>query len=302
MEFFHLSNNSLQGELTSSICNATSLEFLSLSHNYFTKTIPYCISSSLQVLNLSHNKFACTIPHSFNNSSLAISVLDLQMNRFSGTIPQLFEKGNNLMTLNLVGNILEGSFPRSMVNCTKLKVLDVAMRKDDERELGLHYIGYESMYQDSIKVNLKGLDIHLEKILTVFTTIDVYVNMFEEKILEVIGELSKLKNKLEECVPMVSRFETLSSDSFKGNKGLHGFQLDTPCYITHEKSQPLLPSCDTGFFEFGWKPLLLGYICGASSGTSMFWVLIFSGKCQWIARMVNNLLKRRRTRANTRRT
>ncbi|XP_054778254.1 receptor-like protein 35 [Prosopis cineraria] len=232
------------------------------------------------------------------------------------------------------------------------------MRNADEREPSLHYMGYESMYQDSIEVTMKGLKIQLERILTVFTAIDVSMNMFEGKIPEVIEELGKLKvltfshnrligaipssignlmnlesldlssnklvgkiplklasldslgylnlsqNELEGCIPMVSHFETFSSDSFKGNKGLRGFQLDTPYDVAHEKSQPLLPSssCDAGFFEFGWKPILLRYICGASFGTSVFCVVIFSGKPKWIARMVNNLLKRRRTRVNKRRT
>ncbi|XP_054778244.1 receptor-like protein 33 [Prosopis cineraria] len=254
MEFFHLSNNSFQGELTSSICNATSLEFLSMSHNYFTRTIPYCISSSLQVLNLSHNKFICTIPHCIGNSSLAISVLDLQMNRFSGTIPQLFEKGNNLMTLNLDGNMLEGKNSGSYWRAWQIEGTQFSHNR---------LIGASPSSIGNLR-NLESLDLSSNKLVENFP---LKLASFDS-----LGFLNLSRNKLEGCVPMVSHFETLSSDSFKGNKGLHGFQLDTPCYITHEKSQPLLPSSDTGFFEFGWQPLLLGFICGASFGTSMFWV------------------------------
>ncbi|XP_054778242.1 receptor-like protein Cf-9 [Prosopis cineraria] len=425
-----LSNNSLQGEPTASICNATSLGFLSLSHNCFTGTIPHCISSSLEILNLSHNKFTGTIPHYIGSSSLALSVLDLQMNKFSGSIPESFEEGNNLRTLNLNGNLLGGSFPRSLVNCTKLKVLDLgrngiedafphwlhalqelqvlvlrqnklhglipsfmdeaklafpklrvldlsnnnfsgplpatffksfkAMRNADEGEYGLHYMGYDKYnsrahYEDSIEVTVKGLYIHFEKILTVFTTIDVSNNMFEGKLPQVIGELGALKainfshnrlngaipssignlrnlesldlssnklrgkippqlasldslgylnlsqNELEGCIPMVPHFETFSLDFFKGNKALRGFQLHIPC-VTHEKSEPPLPSSsfDAMFFEFGWKPILLGYICGTSFGASMFWVMIFLGKPQCIPSMVNNLIRKWRTRVNRR--
>ncbi|XP_054778252.1 receptor-like protein 9DC1 [Prosopis cineraria] len=204
---------------------------------------------------------------------------------------------------------------------------------------------------------MKGNDIHLEKILTVFTTIDVSNNMFKGEIPQVIGELGALKglnfshnqltseipsaignlrklesldlssnkligkippelasldslgylnlsqNQLEGCIPTVPHFDTFSSDSFKGNNGLRGFQLDIPC-VTHEISQPGQPSStsDAGFFEFGWKPILLGYVCGFSFGASMFWVVIFQGKPLWIASMVNDLLEKRRTRVNKRHT
>ncbi|XP_054778259.1 receptor like protein 26-like [Prosopis cineraria] len=206
-------------------------------------------------------------------------------------------------------NSLSGSLPATFFKSFE------AMKKANE-EYGLHYMGYENnsigQYQDSIEVIIKGLDIHLEKVLTVFTTIDVS-NMFEGKVPQVIRELDALKglnfshhmltseipssngnlrvlesldlssdklagkippelasldslgylnlsqNKLEGCIPVVPHFDTFSNDSFKGNKGLHGFQLNIPC-LTHEKSQPPLSSSssDAEFFEFGWKPILLG--------------------------------------------
>ncbi|XP_054778247.1 receptor-like protein 33 [Prosopis cineraria] len=203
------------------------------------------------------------------------------------------------------------------------------MRNANEGKSSLRYMGYGNgsmgIYQDSIEVIMKGLDTYLEKILIVFTTIDVSNNVFEGKIPQVIRELGALKglnfshnqlsdaiassignlrklesldlssnkligkippqlasldllgylnlshNELEGCIPMVPHFETFSNDSFKGNKGLRGFQLDIPC-ITHEKSQPPLSSSssEAEFFEFGWKHILLGHVCGASFGVSTF--------------------------------
>ncbi|XP_054778253.1 receptor-like protein 35 [Prosopis cineraria] len=189
MQCFELSNNSLQGELTASICNATSLGFLSLSYNHFTGTIPHCISSSLEILNLSHNKLAF----------LKLTVLDLLNNNFSGLLPATFFK----------------SFK--------------AMRNANEGKSSLRYMGYGNgsmgIYQDSIEVIMKGLDTYLEKILIVFTTIDVSNNMFEGKIPQVIRELGALKglnfshNQLSDAIASsIGNLRKLESLDLSSNK------------------------------------------------------------------------------------
>jgi len=401
MYVLDLSSNSLQGEIVSSICNASTLDILNLSHNNFTGTVPHCIVSS----------------------KLSLSVLDLQNNSFSGTIPELFEVGNNLRTLNLNGNFFEGSLPQSLVNCTRLKVLDLgnngiedvfphwlqaleelqvlvlrgnklhgfipnfkdnrihafhmlrvldlssnylkgplpasffksfkAMRKLDEK-IGLQYLNYEnysldtSYYQDSIVLNWKGLDTHLEKILTIFTSIDLSNNMFEGEIPQVVGEFHALKglnfshngltgaipismgnlrnlewldlssnhltgkipaeltnlnflgvlnlskNQLEGCIPRGQQFETFSSDSFEGNKELRGFQLKIPCTSHEEREEP--PASSEVGFEFGWKPVVLGYVCGAAFGATLFQVVMFTGKPQCVVSLVNDPPKKRKRR------
>ncbi|XP_054795584.1 receptor-like protein 36 [Prosopis cineraria] len=405
MCFIDLSSNSLQGELTYSICNASSLEVLNLSHNNFSGNIPHCIGSS---------------------SLASLHVLDFQNNSFHGTIPETFEEGSKLRTLNLNGNLLHGLLPQSLVYCADLKFLDLGKNgihdtfpywvqdlkelqvlvlrennlhgsiphvnnkanytftnlrvfdisnnyfhgslpttyfkyfdamKNLKGETSLEYMGYQSpvfgTYQDSVDLTFKGLwDFHIEKILIIFTCIDLSNNMFEGEIPISIGGFSALTglnfshnrligaipnsmgnlknlewldlssnnligkipielthlnflsilnlshNRLEGCIPRGQQFETFTNDSFKGNKKLRGFQLMISC-IPNVKRQPSLQNSSFEVrFEFGWKPVILGYVCGALFGSTMFWVVVFSGKPRRLASLVDDLPKigRRRVR------
>ncbi|XVF77250.1 hypothetical protein PTKIN_Ptkin14bG0028000 [Pterospermum kingtungense] len=99
---FFISNNSLSGEISSLICNASSLDILDLSHNNLSGIIPQC----------------------FRNLSQSVSMLNLRMNKLQGIIPPTFTKGCQLKSLNLNGNELEGPLTRSILNCSSLEVLD----------------------------------------------------------------------------------------------------------------------------------------------------------------------------------
>ncbi|XVF03678.1 hypothetical protein REPUB_Repub05bG0014200 [Reevesia pubescens] len=102
-----ISNNSLIGDISSLICNASSLEILDLSHNNLSGIIPQC----------------------FGNLSKSLSFLNLQMNKFRGIIPPTFAEGCHLSNLNLNGNQLQGPLPPSIINCKGLEVLDLANNK-----------------------------------------------------------------------------------------------------------------------------------------------------------------------------
>ncbi|TYI85382.1 hypothetical protein E1A91_D05G437900v1 [Gossypium mustelinum] len=104
---FLISNNSLNGVVSSLICNATYLQILDLSHNYLSGTIPQC----------------------FGNLSNSLEFLNLKKNKFYGTIPPTFAKGCQLSNLNLNGNLLEGPLTPSILNCRGLEVLDLGNNK-----------------------------------------------------------------------------------------------------------------------------------------------------------------------------
>ncbi|XVF04093.1 hypothetical protein REPUB_Repub05bG0052000 [Reevesia pubescens] len=104
---FLILNNSLIGEISSLICNASSLEILDLSHNNLSGIIPQC----------------------FGNLSKSLSFLNLQMNKFRGIIPPTFAEGCHLSNLNLNGNQLQGPLTQSIINCKDLEVLDLANNK-----------------------------------------------------------------------------------------------------------------------------------------------------------------------------
>ncbi|XP_027333331.1 receptor-like protein 6 [Abrus precatorius] len=103
IDIFLASNNNFTGDISSTMCNASTLYVLNLAHNSLTGKIPQCLG---------------TFP--------SLSVLDLQMNNLYGNIPQNFSEGNGLETIKLNGNRLEGSLPLSLAHCTRLEVLDLA--------------------------------------------------------------------------------------------------------------------------------------------------------------------------------
>ncbi|KAG4150203.1 hypothetical protein ERO13_D05G381400v2 [Gossypium hirsutum] len=104
---FLISNNSFNGEVSSLICNASYLQILDLSHNYFSGTIPKC----------------------FGNFSYRLQFLNLKKNKFYGTIPLTFAGGCRLSNLKLNGNLLEGHLTPSILNCNDLEVLDLGNNK-----------------------------------------------------------------------------------------------------------------------------------------------------------------------------
>ncbi|WVY89580.1 hypothetical protein V8G54_035094 [Vigna mungo] len=99
---FLISNNEISGDISSKMCNASSLRILNLAHNNLTGHIPQCLG---------------TFP--------SLEVLDLQMNNLHGNIPQNFLEENAFETIKLNDNKLKGPLPQSLAHCTKLQVLDL---------------------------------------------------------------------------------------------------------------------------------------------------------------------------------
>ncbi|XP_058745000.1 receptor like protein 22-like [Vicia villosa] len=104
-----LSLNLLHGELSSSICNMSSLQYLNLAQNKLTGTIPPCLVSL---------------------SSLR--VLDLQMNNFYGILSNKFSKDSQLLNLNLYGNQLEDQLPKTLSHCKNLEVLNLGSNRIED--------------------------------------------------------------------------------------------------------------------------------------------------------------------------
>ncbi|XVF77167.1 hypothetical protein PTKIN_Ptkin14bG0023500 [Pterospermum kingtungense] len=242
---FVISNNSLSGEISSLICNASFLDLLDLSHNNLSGIIPQC----------------------FGNLSQSVSMLNLRMNNCKEVFLQLLQKGCQLKNLNLNGNQLEGPLTRSILNCTSLEVLDLGNNKitgayphwlgslphlqvlilrSNQLQGSIHdskssasfsiiqifdlssnyFIGRLPMryindfnaminltfnesamqymrvsddhvihvfYSYSIGIAMKGLVMEVVKIFTMLTTIDLSNNKFEGEIPKVIGNLKSLK-------------------------------------------------------------------------------------------------------------
>ncbi|XLT64964.1 hypothetical protein HN873_021403, partial [Arachis hypogaea] len=202
INYFSVSNNNFTGGISSTICNASSLNMLILSHNNLTGKIPQCLGSfpslqyhslpsrlealqELQVLSLRNNKFHGTITclsrkHPFPK----LRIFDVSSNKFSGLLPmQYFQEFQGMMTLN-----------------------------DNTQIGGLEYMSTNpntsiAQYNDSVMIIMKGQLIEMSRILTIFTTIDLSNNMFEGEIPQILGELNSLKglnlshNKISGMIP-----------------------------------------------------------------------------------------------------
>nr|XP_016494069.1 PREDICTED: receptor-like protein 12 [Nicotiana tabacum] len=106
--FLSIANNTINGTIPSSICNATNLEVLDLSSNKLSGRIPACLAEQ---------------------SSRSLKVLNLGRNNLRGNLPGNFSEKCSLETIDLRQNNLEGKIPRSISNCRKLKVLNLGNNK-----------------------------------------------------------------------------------------------------------------------------------------------------------------------------
>ncbi|GKU95841.1 hypothetical protein SLEP1_g9149 [Rubroshorea leprosula] len=210
---FDLSHNNLSGKIPN--CLPKSLSVLNLQGNNFDGNIPFGFSEGcgLQNLNLHGNQMDGLLPRSLVNCSM-LEVLDVGNNNISDTFPHWLESLPELQVLVLRSNKFHGfvhstkegpSFP-------KLRVLDLSSNCF-VGALPVHYIEnfnvmmephiddgppeYMTMrngsYQYSLVVIMKGFEYELQRILTIFTSIDLSNNKFGGEIPDVIGKLSSLK-------------------------------------------------------------------------------------------------------------
>ncbi|XP_030510462.1 receptor-like protein 53 [Cannabis sativa] len=118
-----LAGNSLIGELSSAICNQTSLQFLDLKDNSLRGELPPCLgnfSKSLSIVTLRNNHFCGNTPEFKGNQ---IRYIDLSINQFEGKIFKSLTNSEMLVYLNLEGNKLSDVFPYWLGNLPKLEVL-----------------------------------------------------------------------------------------------------------------------------------------------------------------------------------
>ncbi|KAF8029584.1 hypothetical protein BT93_E2105 [Corymbia citriodora subsp. variegata] len=207
-----LSNNDLIGSLPRCFTNlSTSLSVLNLRKNHLEGTIPqlFLSRSMLTTLDLSRNLFEGTLPRSLVNCEY-LEVLDLSNNRIEDTFPTWLGTLQELKVLVLKSNNFKDllNIPKGAHLFPKLHILDLSnnnfggplpanlimnlkamLNSEDGQEKSLYMT---SLYETSITVTMKGLEIELVKILTVFTTIDLSCNSFQGDIPGVIGHLHSL--------------------------------------------------------------------------------------------------------------
>ncbi|XP_055815011.1 receptor-like protein Cf-9 homolog [Solanum dulcamara] len=219
-----LARNNLKGAIPQCLGNISTLQVLDMHHNSLSGTLPTIFSngSSLRSLNLHSNKLEGKIPRSLANCK-ELQVLDLGHNHLNDTFPMWLGTLPDLQVLSLRSNKLHGSIQPSKIESMfpELRIIDLsyndfsgnlptglfqhlkAMRTIDPSKKAPSN-GY---YQDSVIVVTKGLVLEVERILFLYTTIDLSKNKFKGHIPGVIGDLIALRmmnfshNRLQGHIP-----------------------------------------------------------------------------------------------------
>ncbi|KAE8681144.1 hypothetical protein F3Y22_tig00111342pilonHSYRG00222 [Hibiscus syriacus] len=226
-----LSNNYLNGKIPQCLGNfSDSLMVLDLRMNNFHGVIPikFVECRSLTTLALNGNQLEGSLPHSLHNCR-KLEVIDVGNNKIGGQFPHWLGALPKLRVLILRSNKFHGAIVSSKAKhfFPMLRIMDIshneftgslptrffnnlkAMLSVGSDELRkLQYVGPEhDYYQNDVKVTIKGIYIKMEKILTIFTTIDLSNNNFSGEIPSNIGKLKSLEglnfshNNLMGCIP-----------------------------------------------------------------------------------------------------
>ncbi|KAJ4702954.1 Leucine-rich receptor-like protein kinase family protein [Melia azedarach] len=121
-----MSSNSISGMIPDNIGDFKSLEFLDLSDNLFSSSLPSGIGKleSLRNLSLAGNNFSGLIPDSISGL-VSIQSLDLSRNSLSGSLPSQLTRLNSLVYLNLSSNGFIKTIPKGFELILGLQVLDL---------------------------------------------------------------------------------------------------------------------------------------------------------------------------------
>ncbi|XP_048637102.1 probable LRR receptor-like serine/threonine-protein kinase At3g47570 [Brassica napus] len=133
-----ISMNNLSGVFPPEIYNLSSVRYLSIGANHFSGSLRpdfgYMLAT-LRELQMPMNSFSGDLPKTISNIS-TLQLLEVSQNHFTGSIPVSFGTLQNIQYLGLSqnsfgGNSLGGDleFLKSLVNCTKLQMLDVGYNR-----------------------------------------------------------------------------------------------------------------------------------------------------------------------------
>ncbi|KAL4295298.1 hypothetical protein GQ457_12G003600 [Hibiscus cannabinus] len=257
LQVLDLSNNSLSGSIPQCLFNLSFGQVLNLKRNNLSGIISNTFSEGcrLQTLNLNQNRLEGKVPKSLANCK-SLEVLDIGNNRIKDTFPCHLKNIDQLHVLVLRSNKFSGHIDCPGSNNRRwptLQIFDIAANsfrgklpltslgtweamqpnpyKDQSEFFLIQFpmpFGFAHDYRDAITVHIKNLELQLEKILTMYTSIDVSCNNFEGPIPQVIGKFKALyainfsHNAFTGPIPsFIGDLRELESIDLSSN-GLHG--------------------------------------------------------------------------------
>ncbi|KAG6643447.1 receptor-like protein 6 [Carya illinoinensis] len=190
LEVLNLEGNNLRGKISDTFLGNCSLHTLTLNGNQLEGGLPKSLDNckSLQVLDLGNNHIQDIFPCYLKNIS-SLRVLVLRSNKFYGSIgcPSHNATWPMLQIIDLASNNFSGNLPSNSLAGWKAMTIDEVGAQLEPDQLGIQ--GY---YQDTVTITMKGQKLVLEKILTIFTSIDFSCNNFDGHIPEELGGLKYL--------------------------------------------------------------------------------------------------------------
>lgn len=175
-----LNGNLIEGEVPKSLVSCSQLEVLDLGNNQLTGKFPCFLRSIsiLKVLIIRSNKFYGSVKCSNTNQSwLLLQIFDLAHNSFSGKLPGQWFTKSQAMTANPQAEVLE------FINQFKGTITFGN---------GKSFTPLPIFYWYRVTVNMKGQEMELPKILTIFASIDLSSNRFHGPIPGELGQLQAL--------------------------------------------------------------------------------------------------------------
>ncbi|KAH0736710.1 hypothetical protein KY285_012417 [Solanum tuberosum] len=210
-----LNSNQLEGSLPVSLLNCVGLKVLDLGNNAINDAFPAWLGTleDLQVLILKSNKFHGPISARKKFCFPRLRIFDLSHNAFNGTLPaEVFR--------NFKAMIKNGT---NKGDITYMKT-PIFIRHKVVRQTELEIISNE-VYEDSVRLVIKGNDMDLERISTIDTAIDLSSNHFEGDIPKSLKDLSSLRllnlshNNLKGDIPMeLGQLNTLEALDLSWNR------------------------------------------------------------------------------------
>jgi Leucine-rich repeat (LRR) protein len=171
-----LNNNSLSGGFPLFLKECKNIEFLDLTQNKFSGTLPAWISEDMP----------------------SLVMLRLRSNNFSGHIPIKTTKLFSLRILDLANNAFSGLIPQNLENFKALTSTDVTSHQVDDPFGEVYNVAYgftgDGISDNSLSLVIKGQVLDYRENVIFFMSIDLSCNRFTGQIPEEIGSLVGLKN------------------------------------------------------------------------------------------------------------
>ncbi|XP_054792648.1 receptor-like protein 33 isoform X1 [Prosopis cineraria] len=226
----NLEKNNLSGKIPDTFQASCALKTLDLSGNNLQGPIPNSLSkcTTLEVLDLGNNKMDDRFPCSLKIIP-TLRVLILRNNNFHGPIGCPNMKGMNWTMLQIVDlalNNFNGKLPGECFPTWKAMMLDEDKIASKEISIHFNFFRFSQVinYQNREIITMKGQEMNLIKILTIFTSIDFSSNRIEGSIPEEMMNFTALhglnlsNNNLSGLIPSsIGKLKDLESLDLSNN-------------------------------------------------------------------------------------